>query len=133
MGTVSRMLHRTNSLTRSTSSLSQTKGGNPVPEGKTPNAEVGEMNESSIEGQCPMRAPYPTESGRTNESWWPKKLNLKILAKNPVEVDPFGGTFDYAAAFGALDLAAVKSDIEAVLTTSQDWWPADLRALRAGS
>ena len=47
-------------------------------EGKTPNAEVGEMNESSIEGQCPMRAPYPTESARTNESWWPKKLNLRI-------------------------------------------------------
>ena len=95
-------------------------------EGKTPNAEVGEMNESSIEGGgCPVRAPYPTESARTNESWWPKKLNLKILAKNPVEVDPFGGEFDYAAAFSTLDLAAVKSDIEAVLTTSQDWWPAD--------
>jgi catalase-peroxidase len=94
-------------------------------EGKTPNAEVGEMNESSI-GGCPaLRAPYPTESARTNEAWWPKKLNLKILAKNPVETDPFGGEFDYAAAFNTLDLAAVKRDIEEVLTTSQDWWPAD--------
>ena len=90
-------------------------------EGKTPNAEVGEMNESSIEGGgCPVRAPYPTESARTNESWWPKKLNLKILAKNPVEVDPFGGEFDYAAEFGTLVLASVKSDIEAVLTV---WGP----------
>ena len=69
--------------------------------------------------------PYPTESARTNESWWPKKLNLKILAKNPVETDPFGGEFDYAAAFNGLDLPAVKRDIEEVLTTSQDWWPAD--------
>ena len=94
-------------------------------EDQQPNAEVGEMNESSMDGQCPMRAPYPTESARTNESWWPKKLNLKILAKNPVETDPFGGQFDYAAAFTALDLAAVKSEIADVLTTSQDWWPAD--------
>jgi catalase-peroxidase len=94
-------------------------------EGQHPNAEVGEMNESSI-GGCPaLRAPYPTESARTNEAWWPKKLNLKILAKNPVETDPFGGEFDYAAAFNTLDLPAVKRDIEEVLTTSQDWWPAD--------
>jgi catalase-peroxidase len=96
-----------------------------MPEGQHPNAEVGEMNESSIEGCPAFRAPYPTESARTNESWWPKKLNLKILAKNSVETDPFGGEFDYAAAFNTLDLAAVKRDIEAVLTTSQDWWPAD--------
>ncbi len=94
-------------------------------EGQHPNAEVGEMSKSSIEGECPFRAPYPTESARTNESWWPKKLNLKILAKNPVETDPFGGEFDYAAAFNGLDLPAVKRDIEEVLTTSQDWWPAD--------
>jgi catalase-peroxidase len=94
-------------------------------EGQHPNAKVGDMDSSSI-GGCPaLRAPYPTESARTNEAWWPKKLNLKILAKNPVETDPFGGEFDYAAAFNTLDLAAVKRDIEEVLTTSQDWWPAD--------
>src|SRR3954453_560062 len=94
-------------------------------EGQHPNAKVGEMDESSIEGCPAFRAPYPTETARTNESWWPKKLNLKILAKNPVETDPFGGEFDYAAAFNTLDLPAVKRDIQQVLTTSQDWWPAD--------
>ncbi len=77
-------------------------------------------------GGCPVheRAPEPTEGGG-NRGWWPQRLNLKILAKNPVEANPLGGEFDYAAAFEALDLGAVKADIEETLTTSQDWWPAD--------
>jgi catalase-peroxidase len=93
----------------------------------TPNAEVGEMNESTRDGGCPVaheRAPHPTQGGG-NRGWWPDRLNLKILAKNPVEANPLGGEFDYAAAFNSLDLDAVKRDIEDVLTTSQDWWPAD--------
>jgi len=57
--------------------------------------------------------------------WWPNQLNLKILAKNPAVSNPMGEDFDYAAEFNTLDLAAVKKDIEAVLTTSQSWWPAD--------
>ncbi|MEW1826871.1 catalase/peroxidase HPI [Streptomyces sp. NPDC088196] len=78
-------------------------------------------------GGCPVahgRAAHPTQGGG-NRQWWPERLNLKILAKDPVVANPLGGDFDYAQAFGALDLAAVKQDIAEVLTTSQDWWPAD--------
>jgi catalase-peroxidase len=63
--------------------------------------------------------------GDANREWWPNKLNLKILAKNPAVANPLGEDFDYAAAFASLDLAAVKHDIADVLTDSQDWWPAD--------
>ncbi len=70
------------------------------------------------------RAPHPTQGGG-NRQWWPDRLNLKILAKNPAVANPLGEEFDYAAAFEALDLPAVKRDIAEVLTTSQDWWPAD--------
>ncbi|MDP1848917.1 MAG: catalase/peroxidase HPI [Solirubrobacteraceae bacterium] len=76
---------------------------------------------------CPVvhdRAPHPTQGGG-NRGWWPERLNLKILAKNPAVANPLGEDFDYAAAFDSLDLAAVKQDIAEVLTTSQDWWPAD--------
>ncbi|WP_335971375.1 MULTISPECIES: catalase/peroxidase HPI [Streptomycetaceae] len=78
-------------------------------------------------GGCPVaheRAPHPTQGGG-NRGWWPDRLNLKILAKNPAVANPLGEDFDYAAAFNTLDLAAVKQDIAEVLTTSQDWWPAD--------
>ncbi|WP_406207996.1 catalase/peroxidase HPI [Kitasatospora sp. NBC_01560] len=78
-------------------------------------------------GGCPVahgRALHPTQGGG-NSQWWPERLNLKILAKNPAVANPLGEDFDYAAAFGALDLPAVKRDLAQVLTTSQDWWPAD--------
>ncbi|QDL69531.1 catalase/peroxidase HPI [Streptomyces malaysiensis subsp. malaysiensis] len=78
-------------------------------------------------GGCPVahgRAPHPTQGGG-NRQWWPDRLNLKILAKNPAVANPLNEGFDYAEAFKALDLAAVKQDIAEVLTTSQDWWPAD--------
>ncbi|MFJ3338047.1 catalase/peroxidase HPI [Streptomyces sp. NPDC086766] len=78
-------------------------------------------------GGCPVaheRAPHPTQGGG-NRQWWPERLNLKILAKNPAVANPLGEKFDYAAAFKSLDLPAVKRDIAEVLTTSQDWWPAD--------
>ncbi|MEY9484446.1 catalase-peroxidase [Streptomyces calvus] len=78
-------------------------------------------------GGCPVahdRAAHPTQGGG-NRQWWPERLNLKILAKNPVVANPLGEEFDYAEAFKALDLDAVKRDIAEVLTTSQDWWPAD--------
>jgi catalase-peroxidase len=91
----------------------------------SPNAVVGEMNEEP--GGCPVaheRAPYPTQGG-DNRGWWPNRLNLKILAKNPAVANPLGEDFNYAEAFEALDLAEVKQDIQDVLTTSQDWWPAD--------
>ncbi|MFD3838934.1 catalase/peroxidase HPI [Streptomyces sp. NPDC058642] len=78
-------------------------------------------------GGCPVahgRAAHPTQGGG-NRQWWPERLNLKILAKDPVVANPLGADFDYAEAFQSLDLNAVKRDIAEVLTTSQDWWPAD--------
>ncbi|GGR76898.1 MULTISPECIES: catalase/peroxidase HPI [Streptomyces] len=78
-------------------------------------------------GGCPVahdRALHPTQGGG-NRQWWPERLNVKILAKNPDVANPLDEDFDYAQAFQALDLAAVKRDIAEVLTTSQDWWPAD--------
>jgi catalase-peroxidase len=78
-------------------------------------------------GGCPV-APagltHPT-MGDANRDWWPNRLNLKILAKNPAVASPLGEEFSYAEAFQTLDLAAVKQDIAEVLTTSRDWWPAD--------
>ncbi|MFH7599074.1 catalase/peroxidase HPI [Streptomyces racemochromogenes] len=84
------------------------------------------MSEKQTEG-CPVahgRAPHPTQGGG-NRQWWPDALNLRILAKNPAVANPLGEEFDYAEAFKTLDLPAVKRDIAEVLTTSQDWWPAD--------
>ncbi|AZQ32752.1 catalase/peroxidase HPI [Streptomyces cyaneochromogenes] len=78
-------------------------------------------------GGCPVahdRAAHPTQGGG-NRQWWPERLNLKILAKDPVVANPLGEEFDYAEAFKNLDLAALKQDIAEVLTSSQDWWPAD--------
>jgi len=77
-------------------------------------------------GECPVAhgLTHPT-MGDANRDWWPNRLNLKILAKNPAVANPLGGEFNYAEAFQTLDLAAVKRDIAEVLTTSQDWWPAD--------
>ncbi|MGE7387958.1 catalase/peroxidase HPI [Streptomyces sp. NPDC004126] len=92
---------------------------------------MSENHDAVVEAQgaggCPVaheRAPHPTQGGG-NRQWWPERLNLKILAKNPAVANPLGEEFDYAEAFKTLDLPAVKRDIEEVLTTSQDWWPAD--------
>lgn len=75
--------------------------------------------------EAPSGPAHPTMGGG-NRYWWPHQLNLKVLAKNPAEADPFSGDdFDYAEEFLKLDLAEVKKDIEETLTTSQDWWPAD--------
>jgi len=86
-----------------------------VAEGPTPEA-----------AECPVLPGrvHPT-AGDANSQWWPRRLNLKILAKNPAVSNPLGEDFDYAEAFNSLDLAAVKRDIAEVLTDSKDWWPAD--------
>ncbi|WP_256107322.1 catalase/peroxidase HPI [Streptomyces sp. ODS05-4] len=92
----------------------------------SPETAIPEVPEAQASG-CPVahgRAPHPTQGGG-NRQWWPDRLNLKILAKNPAVANPLGEDFDYASAFRALDLAAVKRDVAEVLTTSQDWWPAD--------
>ena len=77
----------------------------------------------SNESKCPFTG--KAQSGRSNRDWWPNQLNLKVLHQNPPARDPMGVEFDYAAEFKALDLDAIKKDIEQVMTTSQDWWPAD--------
>ncbi|SER65808.1 catalase/peroxidase HPI [Streptomyces qinglanensis] len=89
------------------------------------NHEAIVVDAKAEEAGCPVaRAPHPTQGGG-NRQWWPDRLNLKILAKNPAVANPLGDGFDYAEAFAGLDLPAVKQDIAEVLTTSQDWWPAD--------
>ena len=75
------------------------------------------------EKKCPF--PGKAESGTSNQDWWPNQLNLKILHQKPPAGDPMGVEFDYAEEFKSLNLDAVKKDIEQVMTTSQDWWPAD--------
>ncbi|MFF0835566.1 MULTISPECIES: catalase/peroxidase HPI [unclassified Streptomyces] len=90
-------------------------------------AIVTDAKSEEPSGGCPVahgRALHPTQGGG-NRQWWPERLNLKILAKNPAVANPLGADFDYAEAFKSLDLPAVKQDILEVLTTSQDWWPAD--------
>ena len=74
------------------------------------------------ESKCPVA--HSTE-GRSNRDWWPNQLDLKALQQNPPMANPMGEDFNYAEEFKTLDLDALKRDIETVMTTSQDWWPAD--------
>jgi catalase-peroxidase len=94
----------------------------------SPDAVAGEMEDRSAGG---LGLPAPT-GPRTypmrvtsNRDWWPNQLNLKILRRPPTVADPMGEDFDYAAEFRTLDLDALAKDVDEVLTTSQEWWPAD--------
>ncbi|MGQ0575446.1 MAG: catalase/peroxidase HPI [Pseudonocardia sp.] len=92
----------------------------------TPDAGVGAMNDDAS-GGCPVssgRFNHPTE-GASNRDWWPNQLNLKILRKHQPVADPMDADFDYTAAFNSLDLDALTADVDAVMTDSKDWWPAD--------
>jgi catalase-peroxidase len=73
--------------------------------------------------KCPFN--HTAGQGTSNRDWWPNQLNLKLLHQHSSLSDPLGKDFNYAEAFKSLDLAAVKKDLLAVMTTSQDWWPAD--------
>jgi len=77
------------------------------------------------DGKCPFSGANTSVGSRSNKDWWPNQLNLKILHQNTPQCDPMGEEFNYAEGFKTLDLDAVKKDIVDVLTTSQDWWPAD--------
>ncbi len=83
-------------------------------------------NESPI-SKCPvMGAATQTAGGGTNnENWWPNRLKVELLSQHSAKSDPMGGAFDYATEFKSLDLAALKADLTALMTDSQDWWPAD--------
>ena len=79
-------------------------------------------------GKCPFTTGavrFTTESTRSNRDWWPKGLNLNILRQHSEKSDPMGEGFDYAKEFMTLDYAALKKDLSALMTDSQDWWPAD--------
>jgi catalase-peroxidase len=76
-------------------------------------------------GKCPVLHAQPLTSAVTNRDWWPNQLNLKVLHQNSALSDPMGEGFDYAEAFKTLDLEALRRDLYALMTDSQDWWPAD--------
>ena len=77
-------------------------------------------------GKCPFdHGSSQTTGSIANNGWWPNSLNLKPLSQNDAQSNPMGGAFDYGEAFKGLDLDAVIADLTALMTDSQDWWPAD--------
>ncbi len=92
------------------------------------NAVEGDMQSEASESGCPVAnvgtRNHPTE-GAGNRVWWPNRLNLSILRKHVEQSDPMGSDFDYTEAFNSLDLDAVIADVDALMTDSQSWWPAD--------
>jgi catalase-peroxidase len=86
-------------------------------------------NDASTAGTCPVmsgsHAAHTGTGSTANQHWWPNQLNLKILHQYSPSADPMGSGFDYAAEFTSLDFAAVKADLTALMTSSQEWWPAD--------
>ncbi len=82
----------------------------------------------SNEAKCPFAAQHcarTTAAVQSNADWWPKQLNLGILHQHSAKSNPLGADFNYAEKFRKLDLAAVKMDLTALMTNSQEWWPAD--------
>jgi catalase-peroxidase len=79
----------------------------------------------STETKCPFNHASPPATARTNRDWWPKQLRLEVLHQHSAKSNPLGGDFDYAREFKSLDYAAVKKDLAALMTNSQEWWPAD--------
>ncbi len=75
--------------------------------------------------QGELKCPVPHSRGRQNRDWWPNQVNVSVLHQNPPESNPYGQAFDYAKEFESLDLDAVVKDLKALMTDSQDWWPAD--------
>jgi catalase-peroxidase len=85
---------------------------------------VSDRGSESENPVIPSPTPTPTRP-RTNQDWWPNQLNLQVLHQHSSRSNPMGEDFNYAAEFKTLDLDALKRDVMAVMTTSQDWWPAD--------
>ena len=77
------------------------------------------------ESKCPVMHHTHAQGTIANQRWWPDQLNLKMLHQNPPQSNPMSGDFNYAEAFKTLDLEALRQDIYALMTTSQEWWPAD--------
>jgi catalase-peroxidase len=81
----------------------------------------------STESQCPFHhaSAAATGGGTTNQDWWPNRLKIELLSQHSAKSDPMGADFDYAAEFKTLDYEGLKADLAALMTDSQDWWPAD--------
>ena len=96
-----------------------------------PKAAAPEKEDAAPGGKCPVMSGeagpqrHTVAGALSNRDWWPNQLNLQILHQNSAKSDPMGADFNYADEFKKLDLEAVKKDINTLLTTSQDWWPAD--------
>ncbi|HNP27975.1 MAG TPA: hypothetical protein PKK23_02945, partial [Nitrospirales bacterium] len=102
--------------------LSPAQAGDPNPQSAEPYGGKLETGQDQGAGESLK----PTSAGAwTNEDWWPNRLNLDILHQNPPMGNPLGEDFNYAEEFKKLDLAALKKDLETLMRTSQDWWPAD--------
>jgi len=81
------------------------------------------MNENTTQSKCPFN--HAAGGGTTNQDWWPDRLKVELLHQHSPKSNPMGEDFNYAEEFKSLDLAAVKEDLAALMTDSQDWWPAD--------
>ncbi|MEH0091734.1 catalase/peroxidase HPI [Vibrio metschnikovii] len=84
-----------------------------------------ENNNTSSGGKCPVMHGAMTSNEMTNMDWWPKALNLDILHQHDTKTNPMGADFNYREELKKLDVAALKNDLKALMTNSQDWWPAD--------
>ena len=101
---------------------------NPISAAGTPAQESAANAEGERPGKCPVIHGTPsnaTGAARSNRDWWPNQLNLKILHQHSALSNPMGEAFDYAEEFKKLDLQALKKDLYALMTDSQEWWPAD--------
>ncbi|MGE0711261.1 MAG: catalase/peroxidase HPI [Planctomycetota bacterium] len=93
------------------------------PEGTQPQASPGGGKAEAPADKCPVM--HEAKGPTTNRDWWPNQLDLRPLHMDPAKANPLGRDFDYAAEFAKLDLNALRADLRKLLTTSQDWWPAD--------
>ena len=95
---------------------------------RRPKLQAEDEGNRSGENKCPVVGGHHGQTAamaRSNRDWWPNQLNLKILQQNSPLSDPMGKDFNYAEEFKKLDFQALKKDLYALMTDSQDWWPAD--------
>lgn len=97
--------------------------------GTSSKTAIAQAEKTKAMGKCPVMhgsvKPTSIAGSKANQNWWPQQLNLSVLHQHAPASNPMGGDFDYAAEFEKLDLAAIKKDLEELMTDSQDWWPAD--------